>query len=145
MLLSVTTFFLYSVFQPVFILPPPATALPPYSFLSTTVDTYIHLSLCGKKKTSAFFFPHALCCLWLISPRPVSCVFSPISGILTSPPSMWVNHMCDAGVSCRAGSCCLCELGLLCVYVCVCALVDFELYVCVFIPNPLGVNFHERA
>lgn len=51
--------------------------------------------------------------------------------------------MCDAGVACRAGSCCLCELGLLCVH------LDLELYVCVcvcvFISNPLGLNFHERS
>lgn len=95
-----------------------------------------------EKKTSSFF-PHVLCCLWLIFPRPVSCVFSPISGILTSPPSMWVTHMCDAGVSCRAGSRSLCELGLLCV--CVCVLVDLDLCACVFICNPLGRNFHEGS
>lgn len=92
----------------------------PVLFFCTTVDTYIHLSLCRGKKDECFFFPHALCCLWLICPRPVSCVFSPISGILTSPPSMWVTHMCAAGVSCRAGSCSLCELGLLCVCACAC-------------------------
>ena len=96
----------------------------------------------GKKDERFFSLTHCVVSDSSVpAPCPVS--FSPISGILTSPPSMWVTHMCEAGVSCRAGSCSLCELGLLCVclwtlsYTCVC--------VCVFISNPPGIHFYERS
>lgn len=47
------------------------------------------ICLCAKKRQALFFPPRLLCLpLTHFSPHPVSCVFSPISGILRSPPSM---------------------------------------------------------
>lgn len=109
-----------------------------FSCMTLLTPTFI-CSLSGKKDKRFFFL---LCCLWLISlPHPVSCVFSPISGILRSPPSMWVTLMCAAGLSCRAGSSPLCNLGVLCV--CLCVWIMSCVYFCAC--NPLGVNPHERS
>lgn len=49
----------------------------PVVFFCTTVDTYIHLYLCGKKKTSGFFFPSRVVLpLTHLSPLHVLCLLS---------------------------------------------------------------------
>ncbi len=109
-----------------------------YAFSSITLSPSVFFSfawLCWhlqssvfeRKKDKRFFSLPVVLSLTHFSPRPVSCVFSPISGILRSPPSMWVTLMCAAGLSCRASSSPLCNLGVRCVLVC----LDYELCVCV--------------
>lgn len=107
----------------------------PLCFLSTAwLCWHLHSSVLEWKKDQRFFSTPVVLSLTHFSPRPVSCVFSPISGILTSPPSMWVNLMCAAGLSCRAGSSplfnfggavCACGLWVvcLCVFISVCAVL----------------------
>lgn len=107
-----------------FLFPPFLPSHSLFSFHCTTLLTPTFICLWEKKRPALFF----LACFVVthFSPRPVSCVFSPISGILRSPPSMWVTLMCAAGLSCRAGSSPLCNLGALRVLVC----LGHELCVC---------------
>lgn len=124
--------------------PLPSHSLPLVFFFSLSTAWlcwHLHSSVFVRKKDERFFPLPVVLSLTHFSPRPVSCVFSPISGILRSPPSMWVTLMCAAGLSCRAGSSTLCNLGVclwtmscVCVYFCVC-------HAC----NPLGMNSHERS
>lgn len=127
----------------------------PLCFLSPAwLCWHLHSSVFEWKKDERFFSLPVVLSLTHFSPRPVSCVFSPISGILKSPPSMWVSLVCAAGLSCRAGSSpickflggavCACVLWVICVYMCV--------WVGVFISvchacNPLvtGVKPHEKS
>lgn len=124
---------------------------------STSLHVFLFLLLLFHHTPSVFFFVFFYCmtlltptfiCLWVkkdkrffslpvvlslthFSLRPVSCVFSPISGILRSPPSMWVTLMCAAGLSCRAGSSPSAIWGC-CVLVC----LDYEFCVCLFLCVP---------
>lgn len=98
-------------------------------FSAAWICWHLHSSVFERKKDKCFFSMPVVLSLTHFSPRPVSCVFSPISGILRSPPSMWVTLMCAAGLFCRAGSSPLYNLGVLRVLQC----LDWELCVCVFI------------
>lgn len=113
-----------------------------FSFAQLLTPTFICLYV-GKKRR-ALFFPHALCCLWLICPRPVSCVLlSHQWNIDESTEHVSNPHVWSWGV--LQGR----FLFPLRVGVAVCVLVDFELYmcvcVCVFISNPPGIHFYERS
>lgn len=107
----------------------PSHSLPLFFFSTAWLCWHLHSSVFERKKDKRFFSLPVVLSLTHFSPRPVSCVFSPISGILRSPPSMWVTLMCAAGLSCRASSSPLRNLGVLCVLVC----LDYELCVRVFI------------
>lgn len=117
--------FIYSFFSSSSITHPPSCV---FFFFCLLHDCWhLHSSVFVWKKDKRFFSLPVVLSLTHFSPHPVSCVFSPISGILRSPPSMWVTLMCAAGLYCKAGSSPICNLGVLCV------LVDYEFCVCVFI------------